>query len=487
MELIDLNPDRLFIKTAQNRGSNMQRIYILRTLLTATALIAIPGGLRSEKLELKTAVETAMQTHPEINQAVENKAATEFEREQAQGQFLPQISVEGSAGVRRLENGTRKSLGIASQELYPVEGGLRVQQVLYDGGGRRNEVKRQASRTDGAAFRVEERAQFVALQVSRQYLDYLLQQRIVAASEDNIAFHSKLVGDLREGVTKGSISIADQQQAEERQQAARARLTEANQDLVNTAASFRTLTGLDLVDGAVLPPSLGASIPATLEESLAHAREQNPRVREAQADVDAAHAVAGKAKSEMAPTLSLEGNARIGSDIDGFRGQTNDLQAGVVMRWDVFNGGIKRAKVQEMYRREKEARYRLEQMVREAEEDVRVSWNAWDSQGKLVKELDLQSQVSDELLRSYRAQFNVGRRSLLDVLDAQNTRYNVQVRAETARFAQFFAEFKVLAAQNALLQAMQVEPPKSAQATARNRFNVEPSPQMNVEAIRDPK
>ena len=465
----------------------MQRTYILRALLTAAVIAAMPSGTRAERLELKTAVETAMQTHPEINQAVENRSAIEFEREQAQGLFLPQISVEGSVGVRRLENATRKSLGIANQELYPIEGGLRVRQLLFDGGGRRDEVKRQASRTDGAAFRVEERAQFVALQVSRQYLDYLLQQRIVAASEDNIAFHSKLVGDLKEGVTKGSISIADQQQAEERQQAARARLTEANQDMVDTASSFRTLTGLDLVDGAVLPPSLGASIPATLEESLMHAREQNPRVREAQADVDAAHAVVAKAKSELVPTLSLEGNARIGDDIDGFRGQTNDLQAGLVMRWDIFNGGTKQAKVQEMYRREKESRYRLDQMVREAEEDVRISWNAWDAQGKLVKELDQQSKVSDELLRSYRAQFNVGRRSLLDVLDAQNTRYNVQVRAETARFAQFFAEFKVLAAQNYLLQAMQVEPPKAAIASARERFKVEPAAQMDSEAIRDPK
>ena len=465
----------------------MQRTRLYHAMLAATVMTAIPVGLHAERIDLKTAVETAMQTNPEINQAVENKAAIEFERMQAQGMFLPQISVETSARVRRLDNATRKSLGIANQELFPLEAGLRVEQILVDGGVRRSELRRQASRTDGAAFRVEERAQFIALQVSRQYLDYLLQQRIVAAAEDNIAFHSKLVGDLTEGVTKGSISIADQQQAEERQQSARTRLTEANQDLVNTAASFRTLTGLDLVDGASLPPSLGESIPATLEESLARAVEQNPRIREAQADLDAAHAVVSKAKSELAPTVSLEGNARIGNDIDGFRGDTNDLQGGLVVRWDVFNGGIKRAKVQEMYRREKESRFRLEQMAREAEEDVRIAWNTWDAQGKLVKELDQQSTVSDELLRSYRAQFNVGRRSLLDVLDAQNTRYNVQVRAETARFAQFFAEFKVLAAQNYLLQAMQVAPPKAAMADARARFNVKPTPPMNDEALRDPK
>jgi len=464
----------------------MSKTHTTALLLTAAALALIARPAEAQRLELKSAVEAAMQTNPEINQAVENKTAIEFEREQAQRLFLPRISVEGSVGVRRLENGTRRALGIADDVLYPAEAGLRVEQTLFDGGVKRNEVKRQAARTDGAAFRVEERSQFVALQVTRQYLDYLLQQRIVAASEDNIDFHSKLVTDLREGVAKGSLSIADQQQAEERQQAAQARLTEANLDLVNTSASFRTLTGLDLVDGATLPPSLANAIPGTLDEALARARDRNPRVREANADLDAAHAMVAKAKSEMRPTLSLEGNARIGDDIDGFRGETNDLQAGLVLRWDIFNGGVKKSKVQEMYRREREVRFRLDQMTREAEEDVRVAWNTWDAQGKLVKELEEQSRVSDELLRSYRAQFNVGRRSLLDVLDAQNTRYNVQVRAETAKFAQFYAEFKLLAALNDLLAAMEVQPPKAATANARERFRVGPAPEMNPEAMRDP-
>lgn len=465
----------------------MPKIRTAALLLTAVAVVAISGPARAQRVELKTAVETAMQTNPEINQAVENRTAIEFEREQAQGLFLPRVSVEGSAGIRRLENGTRRNLGIADDKLYPVEGSLRIEQMLFDGGVRSKEVKRQASRTDGAAFRVEERSQFIALQVTRQYLDYLLQQRIVAASQDNIDFHSRLVADLREGVAKGSLSIADQQQAEERQQAAQARLTESNLDLVNTGASFRTLTGLELVDGASLPPSLAGNIPASLEEALARARERNPRVREAQADLDAAHAMVGKAKAEQMPTLALEGNARIGDDIDGFRGETNDLQAGVVMRWDVFNGGIKKAKVQEMYRREREARFRVDQMVREAEEDVRVAWNTWDAQGRLVKELEEQSRVSDELLRSYRAQFNVGRRSLLDVLDAQNTRYNVQVRAETAKFAQFYAEFKLLAALNDLLAAMEVAPPKAATANARERFKVRTAPQTDPASMREPR
>ncbi len=90
-----------------------------------------------------------------------------------------------------------------------------------DIGGRTAEIKRQASRTDAAATRIEERSEFVALNASRAYIDYVLQQRLVAIAQDNATFHERLAGDLREGVAKGSISIADQQQAEERLQAAR--------------------------------------------------------------------------------------------------------------------------------------------------------------------------------------------------------------------------------------------------------------------------
>lgn len=442
---------------------------------SAIALVLSASPALADSTDLVTAVQTALSTNPEINQAVRDREAVEFERRQAQGMFLPRISVEGSAGIRRLENDTRRSLGIADDVLYPLEAGARLQQILFDGGSRLNEVRRQASRTDGAAWRVMERSQFIALQVSRQYLDYLLQQRTVAASEDNAAFHEKLVGDLREGVKNGSISIADQQQAEERLRASRARLTEAKQEMIDTATSFRTLTGLEIDQTAMLPSSLRPKLPPSLTEAVDLARTDNPRIRQAQADLDAAAALTRKAKADVLPTLSLEGGARIGDDIDGFRGQSNDLNAGVVMRWDVFNGGMNQNKVREMERRESEARFRVEQMQRESEQDMRVAWNALVSQGELVTELDKENHVSDDLLVSYREQFNVGRRSLLDVLDAQNTRYNVQVRAETARFGQLFAEYKILAAGNKLIQALEVKAPAAAIADARERFRVRPA------------
>ncbi|HET9811472.1 MAG TPA: TolC family protein [Sphingomicrobium sp.] len=447
--------------------------------------IIVPGALLlsatpASAIDLREAVQAALSTNPQIHQAIANRAATEEERVQAQGVYYPRISVEGSAGVRRLKNPTRRSIGIADETLWPVEGDLIIDQLVFDSGGREAEIRRQASRTDAAASRVEERSEFVALNVARAYIDYLLQERLVAIAQDNVAFHQRLASDLGEGVSNGSISIADQQQAEERLQAARAKVTEAQEDLETAAISFRTLAGIP-IDTATMPPDLSQALPPTVVEAEQLARMSNPRVQEAMADLSSAREEVTAARSKLGPRVNIEGRARIGHDIDGFAGRTTDLQARGVLRWDLFTGGINQANVREQQHRADEAHGRLFEMTRQAEEDARTAWSRLKNQTALTTELETQGRISDDLLLSYREQFNVGRRSLLDVLDAQNTRYNVQARIETARLAKLYAQYRVLAATNRLIEALGVVMPSAAYGNQRVTYGVNPIPPADLD------
>ena len=442
--------------------------------------VMIPGALLlcatpAAGIELREAVQAALQTNPEIRQAVHNKAATQKERRQAEGLWMPRVSVEASAGIRDLDSPTRRAIDQDDDTLYPLEARITADQLLLDMGGRNAEIRRQASRTDAAAARVEERSEYVALNVSRAYIDYVLQQRLTAIAQDNATFHERLAGDLREGVAKGSISIADQQQAEERLQSARARLTEAREDLETAAIQFRTLAGVPL-DSVTVPPDLSQCLPASLEEAVAMARSNNPRVQESIADLSTARELITAARSEMGPRLNLEATARTGEDVDGTNGYTRDLMGRLVLRWLLFNGGTNVANVREQQARADEAHARLFEMTRRAEEDARSAWNRLTNQSRLVTELETQSRVSDDLLLSYREQFNVGRRSLLDVLDAQNTRYNVQAQAETARMAKLYAQYRVLAATNRLIECLGVQMPQAAWSNERSQYKVNPIP-----------
>lgn len=444
--------------------------FVAALLLCGTSNVATA---QDADVTMAEAITVAMASNPEILQAQYNKEAIQFERKQAQGLYAPRLDLELSAGVRRLENQTRRNLGIADDWLNPLEASAIADWTVLDFGRRSGELKRQASRVDGASLRVLERSEFVALQVARQYLDVLLQQRIVAASKDNVTFHRNLASDLGEGVDQGSISVADLQQANERLEAAVVREVEAEQSLEEAKISLRALTGLD-INQVSLPPNLASALPANLTDAIGRARTSNPRVREAMADVDAANALASSARGDLFPKIGVEARGRIGDDIDGFNGETNEIQARVYLRWNIFDGGINRAKVQEMVRRSSEARYNLHKLSRDAEEDVRVAWNAMEKLSSITEALGRQSQVSDDLLLSYRSQFNVGRRSLLDVLDSQNTRYSTQVRLETSRFSELFAQYQTLAAVNGFLDALQILPGAGAGENERERFDYGP-------------
>ena len=447
--------------------------------------IVVPGalllcGTPAFGVELRDAVQSALNTNPQIRQAVSNRQATNEERVQGEGLWYPRISVEGSAGVESLHNPTRKDLGIADHTLWPIEGDLIVDQLVYDSGGREAEIRRQAARTDAAAARVDERSEYVALNVSRTYIDYLLQQRLVAIAQDNVTFHERLAGDLREGVAKGSISIADEQQAEERLQSARAKVTQAKEDLDTAAITFRTLTGIP-IDTVSMPPDLSPCMPASLDEAEALARDNNPRVKEALADLATSREEIRAARAELGPTFHLEGRARAGHDIDGFEGRTTDLQARGVLRWLIYNGGTKEANVREQEERSNEVHGRLFERTRAAEEDVRTAWSRLQNQTALASELETQGRISDDLLLSYREQFNIGRRSLLDVLDAQNSRYNVQQQTETARLAKLYAQYQVLAAEDRLIDCLGVPEPLAGRQTEMARYHVNPIPPADLQ------
>lgn len=448
-------------------------------------MLTIPGALLLSAspgwaVDLREAVQSALSTNPEIRQAVSNRAATEEELRQGKGRYYPTISVQGSAGVESLRNPIRRQLGIANHTLWPVEGDFIADQLIYDSGGREAEIGRQAARSDAAAARVQERSEYVALNTARTYIDYILQQRLVAITQDNVTFHEKLASDLREGVAKGSISIADQQQAEERLQAARARVTQAQEDLDTAAITFRTYTGIP-IDNVSMPPDLSQCMPPTLEDAEAAARQENPRIREAMADLATSREEVRAAKAGLGPTFSIQGRARAGNDIDGFEGSTTDLQALGVVKWTLYNGGTKEANVREQLERENEVHGRLFERTRTAEEDVRTAWSRLRNQTALASELEAQGRISDDLLLSYREQFNIGRRSLLDVLDAQNSRYSVQQQTETAGLAKLYAQYQVLASENRMIQCLGVQPPAAAMQSEMARYHVNPIPSADLQ------
>lgn len=443
------------------------RLKMILSLGVATAAMLASSA---NAMSLRDSIQIALESNPEIGQAAENRQAIEFELRQALGLYAPRIDLEASVGVQALSNPSRRAAGIDDSALYPAQVGLVATFDLLDGGYRDSETARQAARVDGASYRVLERSEYVALQIARVYYQVLLQQRIVGLSNDNVAFHQSMLDDVGTAISSGQLTEADRFQAIERLAAARARLTEAGVELEAARIEFELFVGVRPSDPS-MPPRIGDALPKSLEAALGMARLANPRVLLADADIDAAAAMVDQARSGLAPKLQLEMRAATGIDTGGSAGWNSDLSARLNLRWNLFDGGIKSAEVQENLHRESEAMLALDQTHREVDEAVRTSWLRLQTQSELSRVYQDQLNSSSDLVSSYREQLNIGDRSLLDVLDAQNTRYNVQVLQETARYSVYFAEYRLMAASGVLLQYYKLAAPSQSDAYARAAFD----------------
>ena len=448
-------------------GASVSRV----ALFLSVFVVLVPSA---HAISLRDAVSIALDSNPEIGQAIENREAIEFELRQARGLYLPRVDLDASYGVRQLDSPGRRRLRIDDDELEPHDIGATVTWRLFDGFGREAEIERQASRVDGASLRVYERSEFIALAIAKEYFELLLQQEIIGIANENLDFHQNIRGRIESGVGK-TYTTADDAQSQERLEAARARVTEAREAFDQARIRFFRLVAKQ--PSALRPyRNLSGQIPQALGAALKLARENNPRVRLAEADIDAAAALVKKARARYYPEVLLEGRALAGHDIDGVENRTEDYQARVVAKWNIYNGGIDVANEQEQVRRLSEERMRLHSILRETEENVKAAWNTRRRQGELHETLEAQAQSGQEVVDAYDDQFGAGRRTLLDLLSAQNTYFNTSVLARTAGYSEDFAAYRILASIGELTRALHVQVDVASEPYARAQARVPATP-----------
>lgn len=454
----------------------------------AACIIGIAGisySNSSSAMDLQTAVEIALQSNPEIAESAANRRAIDFEYEQAKRLNNPSLILEGRAGPEWVDSRTTRLLGNDDDVLFGRQASATFQQNLLSFGRNDAERDRQASRVDSAAYRVRERSELVSLDVVQAYLDIMRLREIVDLADQNVAFHEGKVNEISRGVSGGIKSEADAQQARERLSAAKISRNETEEALDIAGSDFRRVVGRD-VGQTQMPSSISAKVPRTLAEAIGQARKNNPTLWIANTDLDTARAEYRRAKADLKPELLFEVVGRAGDDIGGFRDTANDVRAQMRLRYE-FRGGIKSSVVQEQINRVDEARARIMTLERNVESLVREAWSTRKRTSRRVEDLKTQVAEGTNLLDSYSREFDIGRRTLLDILDAEASLFQAQTSLATAQFADIFAQYRLLAATGNLLDAFGVKAPREADTSLRALEKVEPTPLADTEERRYPK
>lgn len=409
-------------------------------------------------LDLATAVQSAVDNNPEVGVVAADRRAIEQELRQARSLWMPSLDLEADAGPQYTDN-TLETVGDDnndSETLFRYQASLTLTQVLFDAFERRSEIDRQLARTDSAARRVAEASEFMGLAAVEAYLNVLRQQEIVRQAETNFSEHERISGGVRELTDQGRGGVSDVRQAEARLASAEDVLVTAEGGLLDAKATFLKIVGLpaENLEDIAFPT---AQLPDSPEEAARIARTDSPTVRILESDIDVARADLTGSRSGYYPKLNLEAGAVLGDNVDGVEGRNTNASALLVMRYNLFRGGADIAREREAYHRLNGSMVDRERAIREAEEEARLAYNALLTSRARTRTLASQTQANQLTRSAYGEEFQLGQRSLINLLDAQNEYFLSGANLATARRTEQFAAYRVLASTGRMLEALQID------------------------------
>ncbi len=437
----------------------MIKLPIKSILLLASTVLSISCWADT----LQQAVARAIQLNPEVREAATHKLTTDQQLREQEAGYLPTLDLSGGYGSQQSNNPNGvASSGSDAEVLGRTEAALSLNQNLFRGFATKNEVKRFKYTVKSAAYKAGSTAENIGLNVVEQYLDMLRHQQFVQLAQSNLAVCQGVLKAIRKRTEAGVGKRADYEQAEGRVALAQSEVVQQQQALLDTEAAYIRAVGSPPLH--LTPPGAPPQgrLPASQIGLLHLSMTNNPALKSANADLMAARAEHATSKSKNYPEVDLVLRADRDTNLDGQPGVSNSNLAIVRGTWNLYNGGADLAKQRETAYQVQEAAETRSRIIWQLEEDARIAWDAWKESARQLPSLKNHETYSLSTFHAYKEQYDIGQRTLLDVLDAQNEYYQASLSYLTAEYTEMFARYHILNITGSLLPYLGVSPPVEA-------------------------
>ncbi len=381
-------------------------------LLCCLALAALPAS--AQVTTLKSVVEKAVLTNPEVLQRWHAYKAAQGERDAAYGGYLPKLDLSASKGR------DHRSDPILEKHYTRDSTTLTLTQMLYDGFATRNEIRRVDHTLLVRMFELKESSENAALEAARAFFDVLRYRKLVFLAEENYVRHRSVYDQIQKKVQSGVGRRVDLEQAAGRLALAEANLLTETSNLHDVSARYMRVIGGQPAKEMESLVNISGDIPKDMAEALSTAQRGNPTLLASIENVRAALAAARFRDAAYQPRLDLRLKRDTGHNLNGYNGLHGTSTAEVVLNWNLFNGLSDLGRSRQYAEQHNVAKDVRDKTCRDIRQTVAIAYNDTRKLNEQLGYLD-QHQLSIEKARdAYRKQFDIGQRTLLDLLDSEN-------------------------------------------------------------------
>lgn len=432
---------------------------IVKTLITGAACaaaVSTPAWAQSTG-NLEQTVERAVLSNPEIRASFQDFQSALEGKNVGFGALLPEVNLQGWTGKE-----WRGSDGDFESTDWSRNGySLQLRQLLFDGFSTLNNVKQLGFEKLSGYYELLATVDKLAQEAAGAYIDVQRYREMERLAHDNYQLHRGTLVRIRERQESGVGRGVDLEQANGRLALAQTNLmTEAN-NLNDVQQRYRRIVGEMPPETLVDAPDVSGYMPENPADFLPSLRS-SPAVLSKQALVQAAEAGVSSAKGRFAPTLELR--AATGKDKDQPGTPYRDAQSSnvqLMLSYNLFRGGADSARVRQTAAQSYAARDIRDYTCRNLQQDLSVAWNNIIKLREQLPFLREHEMATSKVRQAYMQQFQIGERSLLDLLDTENELFDSRRALVNGVYDLKKAEYQWLALSHRILPAVAVSQPYS--------------------------
>jgi adhesin transport system outer membrane protein len=341
-----------------------------------------------------------------------------------------------------------------------------MRQMLFDGMATYNEVKRQKAATDAKSYTVFGQSEISALNATEAYLDVLRREELVQLAKENLTIHQRTNDQIRLRSEKGVGKKADTEQSMGRLDLAESNYRSEAGNLEDAKTTYLRVIGA-LPGKLEAPVDPASGIPATLDEAIDMAVNNHPILKSANSDVEEADAQHDTAMAPYFPRVDVVVGSSRNNNLDGIPGPNSDLYALLELNYNIANGGKDVARRDETAKLINQSKDIRDNTYRQVVESMRLSWVAYQTVKSQMDFFKGHRDASIKANDAYQKQFNIGQRTLLDLLDSANEMYTAKSQYVSAKYDELFAKYRILTSMGGLNNYLQVKLPEEIKPVAQ--------------------
>lgn len=412
-------------------------------LALAPVLLGFPQGALAETI--LGAMAKAYENNPDLNAARAALRAVDENVTIARSGMRPHITGVAEAEASRTRLDERPAFGSRWSDRFTTSFGVSITQQIFDGFQTANSVK--AAEANVLATRESLRANemSILLAAAEAYANIARDQQVVSIRKQNLAFLREQLGAAQARLQVGEGTRTDVSLAEAELAAAQALLTAAISQLKQSEAVYVQIVG-EAPKGIKQPSPARKAMPSSLDQAVASGMREHPAILSAQRSVDAAGYNVKAAEGAMLPGVSLQGDvyhsgnsANRGSD-----NVTGAITARVTV--PIYQGGAEYGQIRRAKEQLGESRILVDSARMDVQRMIVTAYSQFEAAQAAISANQAQISAANMALEGVIEERNVGQRTTLDVLNAQQNVLDARESLVASQRNAVVASYSLLAA-----------------------------------------